>query len=219
MISAMTAKILVIDDEKLIRWTMNDVLQREGYHVITAECGETGLQLVEGERPDLILLDLRLPGMDDMEVLDRVKQIEPNVVVIIVTAHGTAESAVEAMKKAYFTGDNASPPSTNLCFDCHVAAQYLTDTEASETTYTHFRDGRDASSKNRHYFHVVEQQTSCKTCHFNIHGATTAHLVNFNPAVVSPEGGQLRYDHLPDGGECTLSCHGRKHDPSDYRWR
>jgi DNA-binding NtrC family response regulator len=94
----MTAKILVIDDEKLIRWTMNDVLQREGYHVITAECGETGLQLVEGERPDLILLDLRLPGMDGMEVLERAKQIAPNAVVIIVTAHGTPESAVQAMK-------------------------------------------------------------------------------------------------------------------------
>lgn len=94
----MTAKILVIDDEKLIRWTLNDVLRREGYDVLTAECGETGLEIVEGERPDLIILDLRLPGMDGMEVLERVKEIAPDAVVIILTAYGSPASALQAIK-------------------------------------------------------------------------------------------------------------------------
>jgi DNA-binding NtrC family response regulator len=95
----MSAKILVIDDEKLIRWTLNDVLGKEGYQVITAETGESGLKFVEDEGPDLILLDLRLPGIGGMEVLERVKKIEPEALVIILTAHGTVESAVEAMRK------------------------------------------------------------------------------------------------------------------------
>ncbi len=98
----MTAKILVIDDEKLIRWMLNDVLGKEGYQVITAETGEAGLKLVEEEGPDLILLDLRLPGIGGMEVLDRVKKIEPEALVIILTAHGTVESAVEAMRKGAY---------------------------------------------------------------------------------------------------------------------
>lgn len=98
----MTAKILVIDDEKLIRWTLEDVLRREGYVVISAESGEAGLKLVEEQNPDLILLDLRLPGMDGMAVLERVKEIEPDPLVIILTAHGTVESAVEAMSKGAF---------------------------------------------------------------------------------------------------------------------
>jgi len=98
----MTAKILVIDDEKLIRWTLQDVLGREGYEVITAESGEVGLKLMEEELPDLVLLDLRLPRMDGMEVLERIKKIEPEALVIILTAHGTVESAVEAMKKGAY---------------------------------------------------------------------------------------------------------------------
>ena len=98
----MNAKILVIDDEKLIRWTLEDVLRKEGYAVIVAESGEEGLKLVEEHGPDLIILDLRLPGMQGMEVLERVKKIEPKTVVIIVTAHGSAESAVEAMSKGAY---------------------------------------------------------------------------------------------------------------------
>ncbi len=98
----MTAKILVIDDEKLIRWTLEDALRKEGYRVFSAETGEAGLRLVEEEYPDLILLDLRLPGMDGMEVLERAKELEPEALVIILTAHGTVESAVAAMKKGAF---------------------------------------------------------------------------------------------------------------------
>lgn len=96
MIAAMTAKVLVIDDEKLIRWTLDDVLRREGYHVITAESGEAGLRLVEEERPDLLILDLRLPGMHGMEVLEKAIQMNPAPRVIILTAYGTRESAAEA---------------------------------------------------------------------------------------------------------------------------
>ncbi|MFQ5883438.1 MAG: sigma-54-dependent transcriptional regulator, partial [Candidatus Methylomirabilales bacterium] len=95
----MAAKILVIDDEKLIRWTLEDVLRKEGYAVISTDSGEAGLKLVEEEGPDLILLDLRLPGMNGMEVLERVKEMQPEALVIILTAHGTVESAVGAMKK------------------------------------------------------------------------------------------------------------------------
>jgi DNA-binding NtrC family response regulator len=98
----MTANILIIDDEKLIRWTLEGVLRKEGYAVMSADSGEAGLKLVDEEAPDLILLDLRLPKMDGMEVLERVKEIKPDALVIILTAHGTVESAVEAMRKGAY---------------------------------------------------------------------------------------------------------------------
>ncbi len=98
----MTAKILVIDDEKLIRWTLEDVLRREGYEVLSAESGEVGLKLFEEEAPDLILLDLALPKMEGMEVLEKIKERDPEALVIILTAYGTVESAVKAMKKGAY---------------------------------------------------------------------------------------------------------------------
>ncbi|RMF87858.1 MAG: hypothetical protein D6736_11925 [Nitrospinota bacterium] len=132
--------------------------------------------------------------------------------------HGSIYAPI--LKKAYFTGDNSSPPSTDVCFDCHVSTQYLTDTRASNSTYTHFRDGTSSGSKNFHYVHTVKDaQTSCKTCHYNIHGTTSAHLIVFNTAVVSSSGGQIRYEHRSDGGACTLKCHGKDHNPKSYRWK
>ena len=90
--------ILVIDDEKNIRTTLTKCLRAEGYEVTAAINGEDGLEKLSEEDFDLILLDMKLPGMDGIEVLRRIRESHPFTPAIMITAYGTVESAVEAMK-------------------------------------------------------------------------------------------------------------------------
>src|SRR4030042_981443 len=90
--------ILVVDDEKNIRLTLSQSLEPFGMPVQTAVNGEEALQKLGEGQFGLVFLDLKLPGMDGMDVLRRIKDDWPTVRVIIITAHGTIESAVEAMK-------------------------------------------------------------------------------------------------------------------------
>lgn len=94
----MAQKILIIDDEKLIRWTLEQHLTKEGYEVITADTAENGMDAVSNEEPDLVLLDNRLPNMTGIEMLERLKPRERGVMVIMITAYGMVETAVKAMK-------------------------------------------------------------------------------------------------------------------------
>lgn len=91
-------RILVVDDEKNIRLTLMHTLEMAGYQVKTAANGEDALQQLQNEAFDLMLLDLSMAGMDGDEVLAQVNQRHPQVKVIMVTAHGTVDNAVEAMK-------------------------------------------------------------------------------------------------------------------------
>jgi DNA-binding NtrC family response regulator len=90
--------ILVVDDEKNIRLTLTQTLKPLGYQVATAVNGEDALKKLEQQEFNLILLDLKMPGMTGIEVLRRVVGLRPDIRVIIISAHGTIESAVEAMK-------------------------------------------------------------------------------------------------------------------------
>ena len=92
-------KILVVDDEKLIRWSFRQHLEKEGFEVFTAGSGEEGLEIVKAELPDLAILDIRLPGIDGIEVLKQTKEINPATLAIMMTAHGVIETAVMAMKE------------------------------------------------------------------------------------------------------------------------
>jgi len=92
------ARILVVDDEKLIRWSVGERLQRGGYEVLAAESGEEALDLVSANLPDLMLLDVRLPGMDGLATLERALGINPDMTVLMMSAHSTVDVAVEAMK-------------------------------------------------------------------------------------------------------------------------
>ncbi|HET8732483.1 MAG TPA: sigma-54 dependent transcriptional regulator [Anaeromyxobacteraceae bacterium] len=92
------ARILVVDDEKLIRWSVGERLQRGGYEVISAESGEEALEAVGARSPDLMLLDVRLPGIDGLVTLQRTLAQAPEVAVIMMSAHSTVDIAVEAMK-------------------------------------------------------------------------------------------------------------------------
>jgi len=93
-----TARILVVDDEKLIRWSVGERLQRDGYEVLAAESGEQALDLVAANAPDLMLLDVRLPGIDGLTTLQRALSLHPEVTVLMMSAHSTVDIAVEAMK-------------------------------------------------------------------------------------------------------------------------
>ena len=90
--------VLIIDDEKNIRLTLSQALKAINIETDTASDGEEGLSKLKQKEFGLILLDLRMPGMDGMDVLRRVREIRPDIRVIILTAYGTIESAVEAMK-------------------------------------------------------------------------------------------------------------------------
>jgi len=93
-----TAKILVVDDEKLIRWSLKENLEKENYEVFTAETGEKALELVNQELPDLILQDIKLPGINGLEILEHVKKLSEESLVIMMTAYGDVNTSVKAMK-------------------------------------------------------------------------------------------------------------------------
>lgn len=95
-------RILIIDDEDAMRDSCSQVLTREGFAVATAEDGRIGLDLLAKNRFHAVLLDLKLPGLDGMQVLSRIKQATPETPVIIITGFATIESAVHTIKKGAF---------------------------------------------------------------------------------------------------------------------
>src|ERR671925_1180940 len=94
----MEFRILIVDDEEVIRNSISLYLRREGYQVDVCATGEEGLRQIEEVHPDLMLLDLKLPTLGGFEVLKRVKEIKDDLIVIMITAFGSIESAVQAMK-------------------------------------------------------------------------------------------------------------------------
>ncbi|MFW6106756.1 MAG: response regulator [bacterium] len=90
--------VLVVDDEKNIRLTLVQALDTLGFNCDTAVNGEEALEKLEGKDFGLMLLDLKMPGMNGLDVLEKVRETRPDIKVIIITAHGTIDSAVGAMK-------------------------------------------------------------------------------------------------------------------------
>src|SRR3977135_3746535 len=96
------SRILVIDDEAAIRDSLRMTLEYEGDEVRGAGTGQEGLALAERDAPDLVLLDVKMPGMDGIEVLERLRNMNESVPVVVVSGHGTISTAVEATKKGAF---------------------------------------------------------------------------------------------------------------------
>jgi len=94
--------ILIIDDEEVLQDILTVLIRKEGHTPITASTGEEGLAVLEREEIDLILLDLMLPGMHGMEVLRQVRQRSTDVVVVVITAFSSIESAIQAMREGAF---------------------------------------------------------------------------------------------------------------------
>ncbi|MBK0403848.1 sigma-54-dependent Fis family transcriptional regulator [Adhaeribacter sp. BT258] len=95
-------KILIIDDERGIRSTLKEILEYENYTVEEAEDGEKGLDLLSKNKYDVVLCDIKMPKIDGMEVLDRSRELNPDVPFIMISAHGTIDTAVEATKKGAY---------------------------------------------------------------------------------------------------------------------
>jgi DNA-binding NtrC family response regulator len=96
--TASTARILVVDDEKLIRWSVSERLQRDGYQVVAAVSGEQALEFIAATPPDVMLLDVKLPGIDGVQTLRQALALHPELAVLMMSAHSTVDVAVEAMK-------------------------------------------------------------------------------------------------------------------------
>ncbi|MDP3427562.1 MAG: response regulator, partial [Humidesulfovibrio sp.] len=96
-------RILVVDDESGIRFSLKGILEDEGFAVAEAETGEAGLALLDsGEAFDLVFLDIWLPGLDGLEVLSRLREDRPELPVVMISGHGTIETAVGAIKLGAF---------------------------------------------------------------------------------------------------------------------
>ena len=91
-------RILLIEDEKITRITLSNTLKKEGYEVVSSESGQEGLELFRKQPFDVVITDLRLPRISGLEVLKEVKERAPDCTVIMMTAYGTVETAVEALK-------------------------------------------------------------------------------------------------------------------------
>lgn len=93
-----TERVLIVDDEKNIASSLKDILNDEGYEVSVAGDGLGALEMIQSDPPDLVLLDIWLPGMDGIEVLKTVKTYHPEIEVLIMSGHGTIDTAVQATK-------------------------------------------------------------------------------------------------------------------------
>ena len=94
----MKSRILVIDDEPAIRDSLRMILEYEDYQFTGAASGQEGLAIVQRDRPDLVLLDIKMPGMDGMEVLRKLRAMDDTLPIVMISGHGTTATAVEAIR-------------------------------------------------------------------------------------------------------------------------
>ncbi len=95
-------RILIVDDEEVLQDVLTDLLQKEGFDTVSARTGEEGLEILEREELDLVLLDLMLPGISGQDVLKRIRAEDPDQVVVVITAFSSIEGAIEAMREGAF---------------------------------------------------------------------------------------------------------------------
>ncbi len=110
----MRARVLIIDDEDAVRSSLKMIFEYEGYEVLLAANGPVGLKIAEQESPDLVLLDIKMPQMDGLEVLRRIKERDAAPPVVILSGHGTVKTAVDAVKLGAFDFIEKPPESDRI---------------------------------------------------------------------------------------------------------
>jgi len=98
----MSGRILVIDDEEAIRTSLRMVLEYEGYTFLEAGAGPEGIETLRREVPDAVLLDIKMPGMDGLEVLEAARSKDPHTPILMISGHGDIPIAVEAIQKGAY---------------------------------------------------------------------------------------------------------------------
>ena len=146
-------KLLLIDDEPDIVSVLSMSLKADGYDVLTAQSGAEGLAVFEREKPDIIITDIKMPGMDGIEVLEKIKALEPNAEVIIITGHGDIDNAIEALKFGASDFINKPIRDEALCIALQRATEklkikqqlkeYTTDLEKKMDSVAFFQDLRE----------------------------------------------------------------------------
>jgi len=96
------AKILIIDDEEVVLDSCTQILAKGNYELVTARNGSLGLEKVKAFSPDLVFVDLKMPGISGFEVLDGIQEIDPTIVTVVITGFATVNSAIDAMKKGAY---------------------------------------------------------------------------------------------------------------------
>jgi signal transduction histidine kinase len=151
------ANILVIDDEKDIRLLIETILKREGYDVFLAEDGYEGIKCFKEEPMDLVITDIKMPGMDGIEVLKRLKEITPDVEVVILTGHGNLDTAIAAIKESAF--DFVSKPLDNihlLITTVETGVEKRRLTLENKRLLKELREANEElNQKNKNYFEVL----------------------------------------------------------------
>jgi len=129
-------RILVVDDDKDLRFSLSSILKDEGYDVLAVEDGREALKTVQRNCPDLVLLDIRLPSMNGMKILEKLQRIDKDLIIIMLTADAEVKDAVKAMKLGAF--DYVTKPFDNeeliliikKALHTHVYLQTFWDTSA-----------------------------------------------------------------------------------------
>ena len=98
----MKLSVLIVDDDEVMRDTLSDVLKKKGYEVSVASSGNEALSAIRKNIVDLVVLDMRLPDLDGIEVLKRVKEFDTEILVIMMTAYSDVQTAVSAMKSGAY---------------------------------------------------------------------------------------------------------------------
>ena len=172
-----TKPILVVDDEKNIRVTLSQALETLHLDVHTAVNGADALNKLQGESYSLILLDLKMPGMDGIDVLRQVRKSQPDIRIIIITAHGTIESAVQAMKlgavdfmQKPFTPQEIRKLVQRVLDREQIAAEAAKDYESHIELAKHCSSDRTFESASEHVNDAIAADAS-KPEAFNLKGA------------------------------------------------
>lgn len=146
-------KILIIDDERAIRSTLKEILEYENYHVLDADNGIDGLAIIKKEAIDLVLCDIKMSKMDGMQVLTEALAIKPDLPFIMISGHGTIETAVEASKKGAYDFISKPPDLNRLLITVRNALErgtLVTETKVLKRKVSKTRDilgGSDAVAR------------------------------------------------------------------------
>lgn len=116
-------KILVIDDEKPIRDALHNILTAEQYQVDIVENGKKGLEMLNENDYDVVLCDIKMPGMDGLEVMTKASEVAPEVPFILISGHGTIEIAVEAVRKGAYDFISKPPDLNRLLITIRNAVE------------------------------------------------------------------------------------------------